>query len=200
MRSIHTISHFQARLITTNPPRVFQPAPHFSPFKKNVENFSIVHSPGNLFRILEPCVLHGPACRCDSSHSCSHPQRPDEWTLTCRIVRAHVFLYSSLYQIWHRGCFHRAHHRILTPLVITRKRLGGWSTACIDRPPPIIALLNSTLRGRAASKEHPPRCFHTPPSLPSRHVISLLLQTAVDEARIRLIGLRRPGDRIKESG
>ena len=117
-----------------------------------------------------------------------------------RIVRAHVFLYSSLYQIWHRGCFHRAHHRILTPLVITRKRLGGWSTARIDRPPPIIALLNSTLRGRAAGKEHPPRCFHTPPSLPSRHVISLLLQTAVDEARIRLIGLRRPGDRIKESG
>jgi hypothetical protein len=42
MRSTHTISHFQARLITTIPPREFYPAPHFSPFKKNVEIISIV--------------------------------------------------------------------------------------------------------------------------------------------------------------
>lgn len=36
------MTHFQARLITTIPPKVFHPAPHFSPFKKNVEIISIV--------------------------------------------------------------------------------------------------------------------------------------------------------------
>lgn len=42
IRRAHTTSHFQARLNKTIPPRLFQPAPHFSPFKKNVEIISIV--------------------------------------------------------------------------------------------------------------------------------------------------------------
>jgi hypothetical protein len=38
------------------------------------------------------------------------------------------------------------------------------------------------------------------PSLPPRHFISFLLQTSIDETRVRLVGLRRTGDSMEEAG
>lgn len=67
------------------------------------------------------------------------------------------------------------------------------SSAAFNFPSPCVSCARCASIGTPSTHNHPP-------SLPPCHVIPLLLQTAIDEARVGLVGLRRTGEGMEETG
>lgn len=153
----------------------------------------------------------------------SHPSR--EMSRIFRLCTSSSLSRRSQQSEW-VGTLLRALSELSSPTV-TRNCLGECSTARIGRPPPAQqSALYPLLSGRVWEGFLPARMHRAPPLfsiqiaprvrdaraqellphapilflLPSRHVIPLLLQTPIDETRIRLIGLRRTGNDMEQTG